>query len=103
VRPGFGKFGRGFGIGAEVEADGLEGAGGGGAYEPVVPHPREAFGQDVDEPVADELVGMEGEDTGLIGLAACPVEADVAALVVADDPSGADGAELCRAGLSGES
>ena len=73
---------------------GAEGAGGGGAYEPVVPHPREAFGQDVDDPAADELVGMEGEDAGLIGFPPCPVEADVAALVVANNPSGADGAAL---------
>lgn len=89
---GLGKFRLRFGIGPEMEADGLQAAGGRGTHEPVVPHAREAFGQDVDQPAADELVGMEGEDAGFFRLAACPMEADAAALVVADDPPGADGA-----------
>jgi hypothetical protein len=58
VRTGFGQDGFGLGIGPEVEADGLEGAGGGGAHEPVVPDPREAFRKNVDEPTADELFSV---------------------------------------------
>lgn len=56
VRLGFGEFGLGLGIGPEMEADGLQGAARCGAHEPVVPHAREALGQDVDQPTADEFV-----------------------------------------------
>jgi len=81
-----------------VEADGLEGAGGGGAHKSVVPDPREAFRKNVEEPAADELVGCEGEDAGLACFAACPVEADVTMFIVTDEALGADGAALYVAG-----
>jgi hypothetical protein len=48
----------------------------------------------MDQPAADELVGMEGHDAGLAGVAVRSVEADVDSLVVADDALGADGAAL---------
>lgn len=89
---GLGKFRFRFGIGSEMEADGLQGAGGRGTHEPVVTHTCKAFGQDVDQPAADELVGMEGEDAGLLCVAACPVQADVAVVVITDEPVRADGA-----------
>lgn len=88
----FGKLGLWFGIGPEVEADGLQGATCGGAHEPVVTHTRKAFGQDVDQPTAYELMRGEGEDAGLSGVTTCPVQADVAVFVIADEPMRADGA-----------
>ena len=92
VRPGFGQSGFRFGIGSEMEADGLQGAARGGTHEPVVTHTCEAFGQDVDQPTAYEFVRREGEDAGFPGVAACPVETDVAAFVITDEPMWADGA-----------
>ena len=59
---------------------------------------REAFGQDMEEPAPDELMGSEGEDAGFAGVAAGPVEQDVAVLVVADEALGRDGAALDVAG-----
>lgn len=98
VRLGLGKCGLGLGIDAEVKADGLQGAAGGGAHVAVVAHAGKAFGQDVEEPAADELMGMQGHDGGFAVLAAGPVEADVALVVVADEAFGADGAAFDVAG-----
>lgn len=89
---GLGKFGFRFGIDAEMEADGLQGAARSRAHEAVVTHASKAFGKDVDQPTADEFVRCEGEDAGFAGLTACPVEADVAVFVIADETLGADGA-----------
>lgn len=44
VRPRLGEDEFRFGIGSEVEADGLQGAARGGAHEAVVTHARKAFG-----------------------------------------------------------
>ena len=81
-----------------MKADGLEGTARGGTDEAVVPHSGEAFGQDVDEPTADELVRMQGEDAGFTGITVCPVEADVALFIVADDASRPNGTTLDVAG-----
>lgn len=86
------------GVDSKVKADGLKRAGGGGTHEAVVADSGEAFGQDVEEPAADQFVGAEDEDAGFAGLAAGPVEADVVVFVMADDAVGTDGAAFDVAG-----
>ena len=54
----------------------------------VVADAGEAFGQDVEQPAADELVGMERHDGGLAGGAGGPVQQDVALFVVTDEALG---------------
>ena len=58
----------------------------------------QAFGQDVQQPAPDELVGMQWHDGGLAGGAGGPVEEDPALLVITDEPLGGEGAALDVAG-----
>lgn len=98
MRRGFGENGLWLGIDTKMKADGLKRAGGGGTHEAVVADSGEAFGQDVEEPAADQLVGAEDEDAGFAGLTAGPVEADIVVFVIADDAVGTDGAAFDVAG-----
>lgn len=91
VRWQFGKFWFWVGVGTEVEANRLPRFDGGTTHEAVVTDSGEAFGQDVKKPTTDKFENCEGEDAGFLGLAAGPVELDVALFVVADDAFGADG------------
>lgn len=52
----------------------------------------------MEQPAADELVGMQVHDGGLAGGAGGPVEEDVALGVVADEALGGKGAALDVAG-----
>lgn len=58
----FGEFRWSFGALAEKKPDLLSGFDGGAGEEAVVADSGKSFGQDVEEPTANELVGMEVED-----------------------------------------
>lgn len=58
----------------------------------------QAFGQDMQQPTPDELVGMERHDVGLAGGAGGPAQEDIAMFVVTDEAFGGKGAALDVAG-----
>ena len=50
------------------------------------------------QPAPNELVGMQGHDVGLAGVAGGPAQEDVALAVIADEAFGGEGAALDVAG-----
>lgn len=88
---GFGEIGRCFDRRAEHETDAQAGLLGGGTQEPVVADAGKSLGQDVEEPAAEELVGMEAEHPGVAAVAGGPAQEDAALRVVSDEAFGVVG------------
>jgi hypothetical protein len=95
----FGKLGQGFAELAQEETDFQSGACGGAAQEPVVPDAGKAFGEDMEQPAANELVGMQAHDGGAAGVAGRPAQEDIARGIVSEEAFWMEGAAL---NVSGE-
>lgn len=63
-----------------------------------MPDAGEAFGEYVEQPAADELVGMEGHDGRFSCGTGGPVQENVALFVISDETLGGKGAALDVAG-----
>ena len=85
--------GFGFGLCAEAEevADAPQGFVGGGAEEAVVAHADEAFGQDVEEPAADELDGLKRDGFPEAAAAVFAAQEDASVAVAALEALFAEG------------
>jgi hypothetical protein len=81
------------------------GLAGGGSEVAVVADSCQAFGQDMEQPAAVELVGVQCHDGGLAGGAGGPAQEDVALFVISDEALGGEGAapdvagEVAQGGL----
>ena len=58
----------------------------------------QSFGQDVEQPTPDKLVGMQGHDGGFPSGTGGPVDEDLALFVITDETLGGEGAALDVAG-----
>ena len=99
---GLGKVDGGFDALAEVEAHSLPGFFGGAGGDAVVTHSGKSFGENVEEPAPDELVGRKVKDGGLLGSGVGPEEFDVALGVVSEDAFGMEGAAVDVSGEVGQ-
>ena len=97
-RFGFRELRRGFVPRAEQQADAQTGPGGGAAQKAVVADAGEAFGQDVEQPASNELMGMKPQDAGLPGVAGGPAQEDLSVGIVAEQTLRGKGAALDVAG-----